>query len=202
MVSFAVAALIAVPAANAADFGEPAAVSRPAAGQSAVGQRAAGQPAVGQPAVGQSAAGQPAVGQPAVGLPAVGQPAVGQPAVGQPAVGQSAVGQPAVGQPAVGQPIVLFPRDPSAAPPGESVRHTGAAAMPARHPITPMHPVVPVQRKPLDGRPLIPPAAVPAKLGPPPAPRPALSLETDLRPLTPAPATGAASASRQATPSG
>lgn len=130
-VSFAVAALAAVPAANAADFGQP----------------------------------------------------------------------PAVAQSAVGQPVVLFPRDAPAAAPGGFAHHAGAA-MPAKHPSVPMHPVVPVQRKPLDGRPLIPPAAVPAKLGPPPAPRPALSLETDLRPLTPAPATGAASASRQATPSG
>jgi hypothetical protein len=46
-------------------------------------------------------------------------------------------------------------------------------------------PVVPVQRIPLDGKPMIPPAPLPPKLGPPPDPRPALSLETDLQPLTP-----------------
>jgi hypothetical protein len=42
-----------------------------------------------------------------------------------------------------------------------------------------------MQRIPLDGKPLIPPAAVPAKLDPPPDPRPALPLETDLQPPSP-----------------
>jgi hypothetical protein len=45
-----------------------------------------------------------------------------------------------------------------------------------------------VRRIPLDGKPLIPPAPPAVKLEPPPAPRPALSLETDLQPLSPSPA--------------
>jgi hypothetical protein len=44
-----------------------------------------------------------------------------------------------------------------------------------------------VQRTPLDAKALIPPAAMPAKLGSAPEPRPALSLETDLQSLGPVP---------------
>jgi hypothetical protein len=41
--------------------------------------------------------------------------------------------------------------------------------------------------KPAETKPLIPPAPLPVKLGPPPEPRPALSLDTRLQPLTPPP---------------
>jgi hypothetical protein len=94
-----------------------------------------------------------------------------------PAVRAADIDQPA----ALGQPIVLFsPETPSAAPSG--VAHNAVAAAPAKRPATP------VRRIPLDGKPLIPPAAPAVKLEPPPAPRPALSLETDLQPLAPSPA--------------
>jgi hypothetical protein len=79
---------------------------------------------------------------------------------------------------AIGQPIVLFsPSMPSPVPLVRSAAATTAA--PAKRP------AVAVQRIPLDAKPLIPPAPLPAKLGPPPDPRPALPLETDLQPLTP-----------------
>jgi hypothetical protein len=78
--------------------------------------------------------------------------------------------------PASGQPIVLF--SPNA------LATTLAAHSPASTPAAPARrPVAPVQRIPLDGKPLIPPATMPAKLGPPPDPQPALSLETDLQPV-------------------
>jgi len=69
------------------------------------------------------------------------------------------------------------PAPPSAAasPPARKT----TAASPGRHPATP------VQRAPLDARPLIPPASLPARISPPPEPRPALPLETDLQPTTP-----------------
>ena len=83
---------------------------------------------------------------------------------------------------AVGPPTPLFtpssPTPATAAPPRPM--HSAAIASPGKHPATP------VRRIPLDGKPLIPPAVLPAKLGPPPEPRPALSLETDLEPLPPA----------------
>jgi hypothetical protein len=79
--------------------------------------------------------------------------------------------------PTLGQPVVLFsPNTPATT----TAARSPAPAAPAKRP------VVPVQRIPLDGKPLIPPAAVPAKLGPPPDPQPALSLETDLQPDGPA----------------
>ena len=82
------------------------------------------------------------------------------------------------GPPAFGQPTVLFPPSP---PPRT------LSSAPAKRP------VAAVQKIPLDGKPLIPPAA---KLSPPPDPRPALSLETDLQPVAPtAPASPAPSAS-------
>lgn len=82
--------------------------------------------------------------------------------------------------PALGKPVVLF--SPGAAAPSTPAPHNPAAAAPARRP------VAAVQRIPLDGKPLIPPATLPARLGPPPEPQPALSLETDLLPVAaPAP---------------
>ena len=78
--------------------------------------------------------------------------------------------------PAPGKPVVLF--SPGAtAPPTPAASRASVAAAPARRP------AVPVQRIPLDGKPLIPPATLPARLGPPPEPQPALSLETDLLPV-------------------
>ncbi len=89
---------------------------------------------------------------------------------------------PAASGAAVGPPTPLF--TPSPPPAGSSRAQVqpmhAAVAAPGKHPATP------VQRIPLDAKPLIPPAAAPAKLGPPPEPRPALSLETDLEPLAPA----------------
>lgn len=87
--------------------------------------------------------------------------------------------------PALGQPVVLFSRDAPAATPTGFVRGAAATASTRR-------PAVPVQRKPLDAKPLIPPAPVVAKLAPPPPPRPALSLETDLQPLSPPPSVSSA----------
>jgi hypothetical protein len=96
--------------------------------------------------------------------------------------------------PAPGQPIVLFSPD-ARAPTNPGLGRSANVTAPAKRPGTP------VQRIPLDGKPLIPPAPAPlgAKLGPPPAPRPALSLETDLQPLT-IPPTPPAGASNPAAP--
>ena len=56
--------------------------------------------------------------------------------------------------------------------------------------------------KPTETKPLIPPAPLPVKLGPPPEPRPALSLDTRLQPLTPPPqASSPASSAGETTPS-
>jgi hypothetical protein len=98
---------------------------------------------------------------------------------------------------APGQPIVLFSLD-SPAPTPSTLMRSPAATAPAKRPATA------VQRIPLDGKPLIPPAPLATKLGPPPAPRPALSLETDLQPLASsraAPA-GAANPAAPKAPSG
>jgi len=82
--------------------------------------------------------------------------------------------------PAPGKPIVLFSPDTSA-----------HLARPHRHPVASArakHSVAPVERIPLDAQSVIPPSTAGPPLGPPPEPRPALSLETDLQPLTaPAP---------------
>jgi len=90
----------------------------------------------------------------------------------------------------VGAPTVLFSPSSSlgspAAPP-EPVRSAAATTAPVKRPAAAGVHTVPVEAKPL-----IPPA--PAKLSPPPEPRPALSLETDLQPLTPAPQTPPAGA--------
>ena len=87
--------------------------------------------------------------------------------------------------PTLGPPVVLFsPNAPLTTPAARSP----APAAPAKRPVTP------VQRIPLDGQPLIPPATVSAKLGPPPDPQPALSLETDLQPVGPAAPTPASPA--------
>jgi hypothetical protein len=94
--------------------------------------------------------------------------------------------------PAPGQPIVLFSPD-TRAPTNASLGRGAGSTAPTKRPGTP------VQRIPLDGKPLIPPAPPTAKLGPPPAPRPALSLETDLQPLT-TPPTPPAGASNPAAP--
>lgn len=93
--------------------------------------------------------------------------------------------------PAVGPPTPLF--TPSPAAPAQPV-HSAAVASPGRHP------TAAVQRIPLDPRPLIPPAATPAKLAPPPEPRPALSLETDLEPLAPAAGTASSQPDAGGTP--
>jgi hypothetical protein len=73
--------------------------------------------------------------------------------------------------PVLGQPVTLFLPSPFAEPtPAPSVRPTASTA--------------PVKRS----KPLIPPAQpVPAKLGPPPDPRPALPLEIDLQPIAASP---------------
>jgi hypothetical protein len=85
--------------------------------------------------------------------------------------------------PALGKPVVLF--SPNTATPTMPAARSLAPAAPVKRPVTP------VQRIPLDGQPLIPPATTPAKLGPPPDPQSALSLETDLQPVGPAaPASG------------
>ena len=81
--------------------------------------------------------------------------------------------------PALGKPVVLFSPSPVASSTPTAPRAPVAAAR---------RPAAPVQRIPLDGKPLIPPATLPARLGPPPEPQPALSLETDLLPVAaPAP---------------
>lgn len=97
----------------------------------------------------------------------------------------------------VGPPTPLFsPSSPVAAPvSAPHPVHNVPVASPGRHP------AAPVQRVPLDAKPLIPPAALPARLGPPPEPRPALSLETDLEPLGAAPPSGAPAAAPTKPPS-
>jgi hypothetical protein len=96
--------------------------------------------------------------------------------------------------PAPGQPIILFSLD-TPGPTPQGFARSGVA--PTKRPSTS------VQRIPLDGKPLIPPAPLAAKLGPPPASRPALSLETDLQPLTtpPAPPAGASNPAAPKAPS-
>ncbi|HEU0215714.1 MAG TPA: hypothetical protein VFQ90_03580 [Stellaceae bacterium] len=98
--------------------------------------------------------------------------------------------------PAPGQPIVLFSPD-SPAPPNSGLTLGAGVTTPTKQRSTP------VKRMPLDGNPLIPPAPPAAKLGPPPAARPALSLETDLQPLTtpPAPPAGASNPAAAKAPS-
>jgi hypothetical protein len=85
----------------------------------------------------------------------------------------------------IGPPTSLLPASPP--PSGASFAKAPLATTPAHNPAAApspgKHTAASVQRIPLDAKPLIPPAAVPAKLGPPPDPRPALSLETDLEPL-------------------
>ena len=84
--------------------------------------------------------------------------------------------------PASGQPIALYsPNAPAPTP----VMRSPTPAAPAKRT------AAPVQRIPLDGKPLIPPATMSVKLGPPPDPQPALSLETDLQPVSPATRTAA-----------
>jgi hypothetical protein len=93
---------------------------------------------------------------------------------------------PAPSGTSVGPPTPLFTPSSPAGSSGAATPATHAAvASPGKHPATP------VQRVPLDAKALIPPAAVPAKLGPAPEPRPALSLETDLEPLGPLPSPAA-----------
>jgi hypothetical protein len=88
---------------------------------------------------------------------------------------------PAAAADAVGPPTSLLPPSlPTTAAAPQPQRSVASVASPGKRA------ALPVQRAPLDGRPLIPPAALPAKLGPPPEPRPALPLETDLQPLAPA----------------
>jgi hypothetical protein len=93
---------------------------------------------------------------------------------------------PAPSSTSVGPPTPLFtPSAPPSSSATPALSTHAAVASPGKHP------AAPVQRIPLDGKPLIPPAAVPAKLGAAPEPRPALSLETDLEPLAPAPSPAA-----------
>ena len=102
-----------------------------------------------------------------------------------------------IDQPAVpGQPVVLFSPD-SPAPTNSGLPLGVGVTTPTKQRSTP------VKRVPIDGKPLIPPAPPAAKLGPPPAPRPALSLETDLQPLTtpPAPPAGASNPAAAKAPS-
>lgn len=83
----------------------------------------------------------------------------------------------------VGPPTPLFTPSPPTGGPStaQAPAMHAAVASPGKHA------VIPVQRMPLDAKALIPPAAVPAKLGLAPEPLPALSLETDLEPLGPTP---------------
>jgi hypothetical protein len=102
-----------------------------------------------------------------------------------------------IDQPAApGQPIILFSPD-SPAPANSGLRLGTGVTTPTKQRGTA------VKRIPLDGKPLIPPAPPAAKLGPPPAARPALSLETDLQPLTtpPAPPAGASNPAAAKAPS-
>jgi hypothetical protein len=82
--------------------------------------------------------------------------------------------------PTLGPPVVLFSPNANTPVAAAPVARNPAPAAPAKRPVTA------VQRIPLDGQPLIPPATMPAKLGPLPDPQPALSLETDLQPVGPA----------------
>jgi hypothetical protein len=94
---------------------------------------------------------------------------------------------PDAGSASIGPPVILFsldPPTPAPTPHGGAQRNAGAATAPAKRP------AVPVQRIPLDAKPLIPPAQTAAKLGAPPDPRPPLPLDTDLLPLAAAPADG------------
>lgn len=113
-------------------------------------------------------------------------------------LGATALGVvPAMAADAVGPPTSLLPSSPPATAPAapQPQRSVASVASPGRHP------AVPVQRAPLDGKLLIPPAPLPVRLGPPPEPRPALPLETDLQPLAPAtPATSQPSAAGKASP--
>jgi hypothetical protein len=95
----------------------------------------------------------------------------------------------------VGPPMSLLPASPP--PRGASFATAPFAPTPARNPAAApspgKHAAAPAQRIPLDAKPLIPPtaplippAAVTAKLSPPPDSRTALSLETDLEPIGPA----------------
>jgi hypothetical protein len=79
---------------------------------------------------------------------------------------------------AVGNPIVLF--QPSVAPAPVKPQRNAVTALPAR-------PGAAAARAGVVTRQLIPPAPVPVNLGPPPAPRPALPIETGLQPLGPSP---------------
>lgn len=98
---------------------------------------------------------------------------------------------PAPAVASVGPPTSLLPSGPmtSAPPSGTPFATTSFAPTPARSAAVVASPgrhlATPVQRAPLEAKPLIPPAPLPAKLGPPPPPRSALSLETDLQPLSP-----------------
>jgi hypothetical protein len=71
----------------------------------------------------------------------------------------------------VGTPIVLF--SPATPPAPVMPMRNMAATAPVKQPAARAVPATP----------LIPPAPVPAKLGPPPAARPALPIETELQPL-------------------
>jgi hypothetical protein len=78
----------------------------------------------------------------------------------------------------IGKPTALFaPSTPGAAPQTPSAGFVSTAVK--------LPPAVPFPNKPAATKPLIPPAPLPAKLGPPPEPRPALSLDTRLQPLAP-----------------
>jgi hypothetical protein len=80
----------------------------------------------------------------------------------------------------LGPPVVLFsPASPAAT---QAPIRSAAETAPARRPIA-------VHTAPIEAKPLIPPAPLPTRLSPPPEPRPALSLETDLQPLTATPPT-------------
>jgi hypothetical protein len=106
---------------------------------------------------------------------------------------------PAMAADAVGPPTSLLPPPAAAAP--AALPHAGAASVASASPGK--HPATAVQRAPIENKPVIPPsAAISAKLGLAPQSRPALSLDTELKPLNPAStATSSPGASEEAPPS-
>lgn len=99
---------------------------------------------------------------------------------------------------AVGPPTSLLQPTAAPAPPVAAASPLPRSAVSVPSPGK--HPTMSVSRAPLVDKPLIPPATIPAKLGPPPEPHAALPLETDLQPLGTSPAPGQTESGDQASP--